>query len=205
VDESADGTANFSGIEQLHQGIEIEGFVRLADNLKLNGQMSIGNWRYKDDVTANVYDDNQQLIGTGTLYLKDVKVGDAAQFTTYLGANYEPFNNFDLSLRWRNSSNLYADFSPLDDVFLEPNNEGAIKLPNYNLFDLGIGYKFKFDKSNLSAYLNINNLFNEEYIAESNSNVHATSSSTLYNGIDDTNYVWFGFGTTWNFSLRYNF
>ena len=53
--------------------------------------------------------------------------------------------------------------------------------------------------------LNINNLFNTVYIAESNSNIHASADSQRWNGIDTTNYVWFGFGTTWNMSLRYRF
>ena len=53
--------------------------------------------------------------------------------------------------------------------------------------------------------LNINNLFNTVYIAESNSNIHAGSGSETWNGIDTRNYVWFGFGTTWNMSLRYRF
>ena len=53
--------------------------------------------------------------------------------------------------------------------------------------------------------MNINNLFDTEYIAESNSNIHASSGSQTWNGIDTSNYVWFGFGTTWNMSLRYRF
>ncbi len=200
-----DGTANFSGINQLHQGIEIEGFARITDRIRLNAMMSIGNWRYKDDVKANVFDDNQQSVGTSTLYLEDVKVGDAAQFTTYVGMKYEVFDNFNLNASWRNASNLYADFSPLDNVFLQPDNKGALKLPSYSLVDLGLGYKFMFNKSSLSTYLNVNNLFDKEYIAESNSNIHATAGSETYEGIDTMNNVWFGFGRTWNLSLRYRF
>ena len=113
--------------------------------------------------------------------------------------------NFDLDFSWRNASNLYADFGATDNTFDVPNNPGALKLPSYNLFDLGVGYKFNLDKSKLSLYLNINNIFDEKYISESNSSVHATSSSNLYKGIDDTNFVWFGFGTTWNLSARYSF
>jgi len=46
------------------------------------------------------------------------------------------------------------------------------------------------------------------YIAESNTNIHAAEDATedqLWNGIDKSNFVWFGFGRTWNASLKFNF
>ena len=50
--------------------------------------LSAGDWKYTKDFSAELFDDNQQSIGTGTLYLKDAKVGDAAQFVTYLEGVY---------------------------------------------------------------------------------------------------------------------
>jgi len=201
-----DGIAVFSNLEQLHQGIEIEGRTNLLDNLRLNAMISIGDWRYKDAALGTVTEvGNPSNTDTATLYLKDVKVGDAAQFTSYIAANYEPFEDFNVNFSWRNVSNLYAQFNATDTTFDTPDNPGALKLPNYDIFDLGMGYDFNFDSSRISLYLNINNIFDEEYIAESESSIHASSSSNLYNGIDDRNFVWFGFGTTWNFSVRYSF
>ena len=201
-----DGLGLFENVKQLHQGIEIEGRTNLLDNLRINAMVSIGNWRYKDAATGTVTEEgNPSNTSTTLLYLKDVKVGDAAQFTTYLEADYEIIEDLNLSLSWRNADNLYADFSATDDTFDSPNNEGSLKLPSYSLFDLGLGYKFNFDSSSFYIRGNVNNLFDTEYIAESNTNIHATGSSNLYKGIDDTNYVWFGFGTTWNLTLRYNF
>jgi outer membrane receptor protein involved in Fe transport len=53
--------------------------------------------------------------------------------------------------------------------------------------------------------MNINNLLDATYIAESMTNIHATATSATWNGIDATNAVWFGFGRTWNASLKYAF
>lgn len=169
--------------------------------------LSIGDWKYKDNVEASVFDDNQNLLGTSTLYLQDTKVGDAAQFTANLGADYTIFKNFSVNANWRYAGNLYADFDiAADDTFLTPDNPGALKLPNYSLFDAGAGYNLGFkNATNLDFRLNINNVFNKKYIAESNTNIHAGTDSVLYDGIDDTNNVWFGFGTTWNLGIRYNF
>ncbi|MCG2460131.1 TonB-dependent receptor [Flavobacteriaceae bacterium F89] len=202
-----EGTANYSGIEQLHNGIEIELTSRPIQDLRLNGMLSVGDWKYKDNIEASVFDDNQNLVGTSTLYLEDVKVGDAAQLTANLGADYTVIENLSVNANWRYVGNLYADFDIAnDDNFLTPNNPGALKLPNYNLFDLGAGYNLGFkNTTNLDFRLNVNNVFNTKYIAESNTNIHAATDSVLYDGIDDQNEVWFGFGTTWNLGIRYNF
>jgi hypothetical protein len=48
-------------------------------------------------------------------------------------------------------------------------------------------------------------LLDTEYIAESNSNIHAEDGSDTWNGVDTRNFVWFGFGRTWNASLKFSF
>jgi len=199
------GTAQFKNIEELHNGFELEANYSGISNLKLSGMLSIGDWKYTKDFTSALFDDTNTEIGTGTLYTKDAKIGDAAQFVSYLQADYFMGDNLSFDLGWRNVNNLYADYSIVDSDFTQPDNQGALKLPAYNLIDLGATYKFNLFGNKASARLNINNLFDEEYIAESNTNIHADGTNPTYKGIDDTNSVWFGFGTTWNFSLRYEF
>ena len=79
---------------------------------------------------------------------------------------------------------------------------GEKELPSYGLLDLGATLQIA---KGLSFRANVNNLLDTVYIAESNSNIHATSTSTTWNGIDVRNSVWFGFGRTWNASLKYRF
>ena len=164
--------------------------------------LSIGDWRYTKDFDAQLFNDQQQSIGTATLYTKDAKVGDAAQFVAYLGYERRIGSNLNIDIDYRFVDGLYADYSITDSDFTQATNKGALKLPSYGLVDLGATY---YMRGNLSMRLNINNLFNTVYIAESNSNIHASFDSQKWNGIDTRNYVWFGFGTTWNMSLRYRF
>ena len=77
-----------------------------------------------------------------------------------------------------------------------------------SLVDLGTTVRFSLFDTDASFRLNVNNLFDTVYIAESNSNIHAADDATedqLWNGVDKRNFVWFGFGRTWNASLRFNF
>ena len=200
--QGVDGSAQFKNIDVVHNGIEFEGKYRLSNATKFKGMLSIGDWRYTKDFEAELFDDQQQSIGTGTLYLKDAKVGDAAQFTANIGVDQRITKNISMDLDYRFVDGLYADYSITDSEFTNPDNNGALKLPSYGLFDLGVTGKIG---NGWTIRANINNLLDETYIAESNSNIHASDASTTWNGVDTRNSVWFGFGRTWNASLTYRF
>lgn len=204
VSDTESGTAQFKDIDVLHQGIEMEATYRPIDGLKLRSSLSIGDWRYTKDFTSTIFDDNQNEIGTGTLYTNGAKVGDAAQFVAYLSADYRvKFLSFDVGYRFVDG--LYADYGIDDSDFLEVDNQGALQLPSYGLVDFGATARFKLFANNATFRVNVNNLFDTVYIAESNTNIHAETGSILYNGIDVENQVWFGFGRTWNAAFTINF
>ncbi|WP_396633027.1 TonB-dependent receptor domain-containing protein [Maribacter sp. R86514] len=200
------GTANILGITQVHTGIEFDGRFQANDKFGLTGMMSIGNWEYKDDVTATYFDNDQAPIiidgveQVETLALDGVKVGDAAQFTAFLGADYNVVNNLSIDFGYRFAGNLYAQFDATD---VGP--DGALKLPSFGLADAGATYNIPFDDKKLSFRVNVNNLFDTTYIAESDTNIFAQPGDDTYDGISTSNRVFFGFGTTWNVSARLNF
>jgi outer membrane receptor protein involved in Fe transport len=200
--QGVDGSAQFKNIDVSHQGIELETSYNPTDRLKLKGMLSIGDWRYTKDFSAELFDDNQQSIGTGTLYLKDAKVGDAAQFTSNIEADYRFGDKLSVDLGYRFVDGLYADYSITDSEFTNPDNQGALKLPSYGLADLGATYRFDLFGNSSTFRVNVNNLFDTYYIAESNTNIHADASSQTWNGVDTRNSVWFGFGRTFNASLK---
>ena len=200
--QGVDGSAQFKNIDVSHKGIELETTYDPTDKLRLKGMLSIGDWRYTKDFSAELFDDQQQSIGTGTLYLKDAKVGDAAQFTSYIEADYKIGNKISVDLGYRFVDGLYSDYSITDSEFTTPDNQGALKLPSYGLADLGATYRFDLFGNTSTFRLNINNLFDTYYIAESNTNIHADASSETWNGVDTRNSVWFGFGRTFNASLK---
>jgi len=202
--QGIDGFAQFSDIDVQHNGIELEATYRPTNRLKFNGMLSAGDWRYTKDFTATLYDDQQQEIGNGTLYLKDAKVGDAAQFTANAGVDYR-IGKFNVDARYRFVDGLYADYAITDSEFTNPDNLGALQLPSYGLMDLGTTARFELFGHDATFRVNVNNVLNTTYIAESNTNIHADETSDTWNGVDTRNFVWFGFGRTWNASLKYNF
>ncbi|WP_316928136.1 TonB-dependent receptor [Gillisia marina] len=62
TDDEIRGTANLQGITQVHQGIEFDFYGRVGDKFRWNAMLSVGDWEYKDDVSANFFDNSQNPI-----------------------------------------------------------------------------------------------------------------------------------------------
>lgn len=204
------GTANLQGIKQVHTGIEVDAVAQVTDQFKLTGMLSIGNWEFDGDVEASFFDNDQSPIldengnpETAILALDGVKVGDAAQFTASLGADYEIISGLDVDATYRFADNLYADFDATD-AFGDSDFE-ALQLPSFGLLDLGAGYEIEFGETSLSFRLNVNNVTDEIYISEADTNRLAGPGDETYDGINTSNRVFFGWGRTWNAMVRYNF
>jgi len=203
-DDDINGVANLVGVEQIHTGVEFDAEYRANSMLRLNGMLSIGNWVYAGDVTGSYFDENQNKLGEGTLYLNDVKVGDAAQFTAAFGAAVQPVKGLWVNANVRNANSLYAQISAED--FDSPDHEGSLELPSFTLVDAGVGYTYVFEtEQSLTFRVNVNNLLDTEYISESVTNYHQEAGVENYDGINVENKVFFGWGRTWNVSLRFIF
>ncbi len=198
------GTARLNGIQEIHKGIELETSAKYGI-VKLFGMVSIGNWKYQSNVSAPWVDDNNNLIGQDiTLYLKNVKVGDAAQFTSRLGVNVNPVKGLYFDLNQFFADNLYASFDPVS--MSDPDNKGALKLPAYSLTDASISYKFKVKNvGKITTRFTVNNLFDNHYISESETNKFANPGDTTWNGVNVNNRVFFGWGRSWNFGVKLRF
>jgi hypothetical protein len=215
------GYYDFAGITQVHSGVEVDVNAKVGDKLKLNGMFSLGKWVYEGNITGRRFDVNNNNIsgGTTTTYFVDgTRVGDVAQMTASLGAAYELAPRFNIDANYRLSDKLFASLDPTKQI--SATNKGTLELPSYGLVDAGISYRVLLgtDKSkSLNFRLNINNVFDEVYIAESRTNIFASdfvtgtsgatyaSAGKTFNGVADANQVFFGFGRTWNLTLRYNF
>lgn len=206
-DGDKDETAIFNSVSELHQGIEVDFTYSPVRNLNINGMLSVGNWRYTDNFTAVVLDENQNVINSNVLlYMEDVKVGDAAQTTWSIGADYTfAQDKAKVYGTYYRADNVYARFD-LGQFITEGNQ--VWKLPSYGLLDLGASYKFAFGDNELTIIGNVNNVLNEEYISESSTNNLTEDPSMTIPGTDNasvTNGVYYGFGTTWNLGVKFTF
>jgi len=206
--EEIRGTANLQGITQVHQGIEFDFYGRVGNKFRWNAMLSVGDWEYKDNVEANFFDDAQNAIPgvePGVLNLDGIKVGNAAQLTASAGVDYTIVENLKVDATYRFADNLYADYEA--PAALDNPDFDVFELPSFGLLDLGASYGIDLGENRLGFRVNVNNVTDNIYISESNTNIlaGAREGDTTYDGINTRNNVFFGWGRTWNASVSYKF
>ncbi|WP_288444115.1 TonB-dependent receptor [uncultured Chryseobacterium sp.] len=218
--------AEINGLSEVHQGIEFDANLTLNKFLSAYGMFSIGDWHYNGTANATLFNDADNspfnLPGTTsnetTLNLDKVKVGESAQMTAALGITVTPVKDLKVDMNWRYANKLYSSLDVYS--YSSANAKGALQLPDYHLFDLGISYKIKLNNPSQFFTIrgNVYNLFDTTYIAESLTAIHADDKSgtaanaptyeqagKLYKGVATGNQVYFGFGRTWAATLSFNF
>ena len=198
------GIANYTGVEQVHQGIEFDAFWKMSPLVNLEGMVTLGNYEYGSDVTdSNVTNNSGQSIGSATLFLDGEKVGTTAHTTARLNLTVNPSDNFKFNLSLFHADDIFGTINTED--FQDP-EDTTMQLPSYELFDFGASYTLNnFFGNNLYLRLNINNLFNEEYYYMSRNNVIATPTTPTYKGIPLNAKVFPGWGRTYNLGFTYRF
>ena len=198
VDDVLQFTTNF-GTEQLHSGVEVDFKLKPIADLSINGQFSVGNWEYKGEATTQVADEDRNILSFETVDYDGGKVGGAAQLSGGLGFAYKINQKFSIDSDWRYYDNLYSDVGAVKE---------NLKLPSYNLLDAGITFRVPLGADKLKQLKirgNINNLLDTEYLSTLTTANFAEAGDELYKGIAVSNQGYFGWGRTWNVTLRYEF
>jgi iron complex outermembrane receptor protein len=189
--------ANIQGVNALHQGLEMDLKWKPVKGLLITGMASLGDWIWQNDlVDVPIYNENQELIETVDLYIADLKVGDAAQTTFAVGANYELFDGFKIGADLNYYENLYAQYDPTGRGDIEKKGVQPWKVPAYALVDANIRYDFKIGEFDATLFGNIINIGDTEFISDADDGK---------NNDWQTARVYYGIGRNWSTGLRINF
>lgn len=189
------------GVKQVHMGVELEVFTQPLNNLRVNGFLSLGDWQFKDSAILREFDEDGNQIGDDQVVdIDGYDVGGAAQVTAGINASYEFLPRLSVDGAWNWYNDMYST-GALD--------QPTLAMPSYDLVDAGLSYKMlvgKDDRNSLQFRVNINNIFDEVYLESVNGNTAASSNpEENYKGVNTSNTGRFGYGRTWNTSIRFNF
>lgn len=211
------GRINMTGVDALHQGIEAEVTVRPAKGLRLNGMVSLGDWRWNSNATGYLFNDQgQALTSDGKITenhsadhakvgvdLKDVKVGNSAQTTFAFGANYEVLKGLRLGADYTYWARNYAKFKLQGSDLASGSNWGKTvkyetpwKIPSAGSMDVNMSYRFPFGKLWGTISANVNNVLDQEYITDAeDGTTHDWTTAQVY----------YGFGRTYSVRFKITF
>ena len=204
--------ANMEGVNALHQGIEVDFKASPMKNLEFTGMVSLGDWYWQNNASGYLYNRQGQPVDAAgvpvemlsathakvDVNLEGIRVGNSAQFTAALGANYQILKGFRVGLDGNYFGKNYSNFnissvgtSLAPATFAQP-----WMIPDAVTCDFFASYNFKLGDYYATLIGNIDNLFDSEYI------VDATDGS---NHDWKTSTVFYGFGRTWSVSLKLKF
>lgn len=207
-DGNADGLINILGLNALHRGIEAELAYQPLRLIRADLALSVGNWKYTDDVSARYTPDRSDpsTQETVSLYIKDVKVGDAPQTQFAYAVSVFPVKGLYTKLTGRTYSNYYADYDPTSRTDIEQSGKPVWKTPGYTVVDINLGYTVpqRFGIGQVRLFGNVFNVFDTLYIQDATNNSRFNAfrgNGTGANRADDAE-VFLGLPRSFNFGLQ---
>jgi iron complex outermembrane recepter protein len=183
------------GLNALHKGIEAEISYKPIQSLTLSATVSLGDWKWQNDVSASIYNDNQVLVDSMMVYSKGLEVGDAPQTQVGLSAEFITSDGFRFSADWVFYDRLYANFDPVNRNNPDDRTQ-PYQIPRYSLLDLYAGYDMKIKQFPVSFQLICQNVFGKETIIRGDDGAsHLQDSFSGY----------WSLGRTFNLSAKFSF
>lgn len=166
-----DGTeyrAFITGLIQTHEGVEVEWRTRPTSWMELGGMASFGNWRWDNDVNAEITaEEGGEVLESLYIYSAGLKVSDAPQSQIGLLTNLNVTKRLRLGANYVYNWNLYAQFQ-VDADRTNPDRAGLqpVMLPAYGYLDVRGSYRFEAAGLSWLATLNVQNALDNIYISD---------------------------------------
>ena len=204
-----EGLFIINDLNAVHQGIEADFAIQPNKFIRLDGAVSVGNWKNTNNPKASLERYEKDAVDTTfTVYAKDLKTGDAPQTQFALAGTVFPIKGMFLSLTYRHYADFYADWNVATRIDKDDKAQ-SWKTPAYSVFDFDFGYNLPLKgKTQVQIFVHIFNLFNSLYIQDAVDN----SQFNSYMGAGGVNShsaaaaeVFLGLPRTFNAGLQISF
>lgn len=155
------------GLDAFHYGLEADLWWSPERFLRLDAFASVGDWRWKNDVTATIYDPTTlQPMGNVNVYADGLHVGDAPQTQIGASVRLSLTPGLDIRAEWSWNDRYWADFDPVSRIDPEDRAD-SYRIPSYHLFNVGVKWTGNIRKMGIVLFLNANNIADARYIERS--------------------------------------
>lgn len=196
------------GVDSDYDGLELEGAYQPNDFVRFDLAASFGKWSYKNDVSADaVYiGTGQPALDSTTLYIRDLKVGDAPQSQIAYAVTVFPAKGLSIKLQGRWYDKYYADFEPSSRTSSSDRGQSWM-IPSYDIYDVHVSYRLPkvSDKYDVSLFLHVFNLFDEVYVSDATDNSSFEGISGAPSHSPQRAEVFLGAPRIYNFGARVRF
>ena len=200
--DSEDTRYMVRGLDAFHYGAELSLCQKVGKWLEINAFASLGDWRWKNDVQAIIYDDYSGLeIGKVNVYCDNLPVADSPQ--TQVGASVGAIipAGFRIDANWQFNDRMYADFDPLTRTNPD-DRQPSYRLPGYHLLGTTVSWTGSWsafdreDRLGLTIFAQGDNLLGTRFIERGKDG--ASHDAETFRGF-------WGFGRSFSFGARFRF
>jgi iron complex outermembrane receptor protein len=160
-------STNISGVDEMHEGVELELRYRPVEGVEVGGMASIGDYYYTQNAgPATVLNSLGQPVKNGTqpeVFLKGEKVGDVAQdlFQAFTQINIVPALKVGASMNYYSHYTAYVPFQNYTVADQHP-----YQVPDYAIWNMNAVYKFRMAGFDAELIGTIYNLLNSHIITD---------------------------------------
>jgi iron complex outermembrane receptor protein len=158
-------TTNISGVNELHQGVEVELNYKPVQQVLVGATATIGDYHYTSNSgQVNVQNSQGAVIDTiHSVQLKNQKIGDQPQntFTAFAEVWVVPALKIGARVAYYTDYTSYVPFQDYTQA-----NDHPYVLPNYAIWSMNAVYKFKMAGFNAELIGNVNNLLNSKIMTD---------------------------------------
>jgi len=187
--------ALINGLNAVHKGVEAEVKADVSTKVSLGGFVIIADYRWKNNVNATLFNNENVAVDTVNVFVKDIYVGGTAQQQFGIFGEFRILDFFNLRAEWLYNNKIFASFNPT--FRRDPSdNSQPYQIPAFGVVNIYLGIPFKLFKTTGLVQINGYNILN---------NVHAEWGEDGYNHDLDSFRGFWSFGRNFDFMLKLNF
>lgn len=188
LSDNTQSRAMVHGLNSIHKGIEAQVEYRLNNRFKLGAMATFGDYRWQNDVSATLINDNNVVTDTVNVYTRNLYVGGTVQQQLGAFADVRLFRRLNFHMEWAWYDKLFADFDPINRTNPD-NRQQPYSIPSYHVLNAYVSLPFQIASLPSLIQLNGYNLLNKIHVD---------------NGIDGENHSAEDFRGFWSFGINFN-
>ena len=192
LEDNRQSRAMINGLNSIHKGIEWEMQYQINGSVKIAAMLSLGDYRWQNDVNAKLINDNNVVFDTVHVYAKNLYVGGTAQTQVGAWIDLQLMKTSHLKVSWTYYDKIFADFDPTHRNLPEMRQQ-AYRFPAYHLVNAFFNMPAHFGKLPGLLQINAYNLLNQHYIE--------TGEDGINNDLDSFRGFW-SMGINFNFAIK---
>ncbi len=195
LSDNKQSRAMVHGLNSIHKGVEAQIEYRINNKLKLGVMAAFGNYRWQNDVSATLINDNNVVTDTVNVYAHNLFVGGTAQQQVGAFSNFKLFSLLSFHLEWMWYNKLFADFDPINRNNPD-NRQQPYSFPARQVINASVSIPFKIASLPSLIQLSGYNLLNNIYIE--------TGKDGSHHNAEDFRGFW-SFGINFNLTFKVYF